>query len=151
VCFADTDDEAAVGVGPFRYLLCFGEWSSSTVRLVVACLRPERPSLILGSDLNSLCSLIDFRFLRIGTPEHKERDMAMKDYLAQVEKLRKGAAECALIRDPQRTKPNATCLTGSLVISRSLRTSLNRRYCNETPEPEAASNPMITRVRLLPL
>jgi hypothetical protein len=38
-------------------------------------------------------------FSRIETPDHKERDMAMKDYLAQVEKLRKDAAECALIRD----------------------------------------------------
>jgi hypothetical protein len=32
--------------------------------------------------------------------KHKKREQpAMKDYLAQVEKLRKDAAECALIRD----------------------------------------------------
>ena len=50
----------------------------------------------------------------------------MKDYLAQVEKLRKDAAECALIRDLATGKDKRELLTGT-VISRSSRTRLNRR------------------------
>jgi hypothetical protein len=42
-------------------------------------------------------------------------------------------------------------LTGSLVISRSLRTRLNRRYCNKTLEPEAASNPHDHTLVIAPL
>jgi hypothetical protein len=43
--------------------------------------------------------LIDSRCSRIEIGEQRRRAAAMKDYLAQVEKLRKDAAECALIRD----------------------------------------------------
>jgi len=51
----------------------------------------------------------------------------MKDYLAQVEKLRKDAGECALI--------------GSLAISRFLRTKLRWQYSKERPEPESKAAP----------
>ena len=55
----------------------------------------------------------------------------MQDYLAQVEKLRKDAADCALIRDLQRSQPSASCLIGSLIISRPLQTRLRWQCSNE--------------------
>ena len=60
VCFTDTNDEAAVGVGPFRYLL------------VAACHRPERPSLTFGKwPQFALQFNLTSAFSRIETPEHK--------------------------------------------------------------------------------
>jgi len=53
----------------------------------------------------------------------------MKDYLVQAEKLRKDAAECALIRDlaTDQAKREMFDRLASHLTSRSSRTTLNRR------------------------
>jgi hypothetical protein len=54
---------------------------------------------MLGSGLIRFAVQFDFRLFPDRNSGTQRATSAMNDYLAQVEKLRKDAAECALIRD----------------------------------------------------